>query len=119
MGIIICYELRFPEISRYLTLHDIDILFIPAAWYSGGLKEEHWQTLTRARAIENTVFVCATNQPDEPFCGRSMMINPMGVIMSSAGKEETLISSSIDLEDIKKTRVKNPCLHNIVNNLYM
>lgn len=118
IGILICYELRFPEISRYLTNENIDILLVPAAWYSGGYKEEHWIHLVKARAIENTIFVCAVNQAQEPFCGRSTIIDPMGVMLSSAGKEEQLISGKIDVEYIKKVREVNPCLNNIVDGIY-
>lgn len=118
IGIIICYELRFPEISRFLTLHDIDILLVPAAWYSGSFKEEHWQILTRARAIENTVFICAVNQPQDPFCGRSIISDPMGVVISSAGTGEGLITGTIDLHLLKDIRQHNPCLNNIVKGIY-
>lgn len=117
IGIIICYELRFPEISRFLTLQDIDILLIPAAWYSGGYREEHWGSLTKARAIENTIYVCATNQSNDPFCGRSAIIDPMGVNLSNAGLGEELISASIDLKRLEEVRKNNPCLSNIVNDL--
>lgn len=118
IGIIVCYELRYPEISRYLTLEEIDILLIPAAWYSGGYREEHWKYLAKARAIENTIFVCAANQGNEPFCGRSVIIDPLGIILSSAGIGDELIKSSIDLTRLKNARKSNPCLSNIVNNLY-
>jgi deaminated glutathione amidase len=57
--LLLCYELRFPEISRKLTLQGADILILPAAWVAGPLKEEHWETLIRARAIENTVYQIA------------------------------------------------------------
>lgn len=108
IGLMVCYELRFPEIARQLALQEADILFVPAGWFAGAMKEEHWEILIRARAIENTVFVCAPNQAGNFFTGRSMIVDPMGVITTSAGEEETLIMSHIDLDRVQRVREKLP-----------
>lgn len=108
IGLMVCYEVRFPEIARQLALQEADILFIPAGWVAGAMKEDHWETLLRARAIENTVFVCASNQAGNVFSGRSMIIDPMGVIATSGGEEETLIISDIDLDRVHRVREKLP-----------
>lgn len=108
VGMLVCYEVRFPEISRQLALKGADFLFIPSAWVAGAMKEDHWQTLLRTRAIENTVYVFASNQVNNIFSGRSMIIDPMGVIMASAGEEESLIISEIDLDRIGRVREKLP-----------
>jgi predicted amidohydrolase len=57
IGMAICYDLRFPELFRYLAFQGADVMLLPSAWYAGTLKEDHWFTLLRARAIENTCYV--------------------------------------------------------------
>ena len=65
VGIMTCYDVRFPELARALAVHGAELIVIPAAWAAGLFKEEHWVTLVRARAIENTVWVAAAGQvPD-------------------------------------------------------
>lgn len=107
-GLMVCYEIRFPEISRRLAIQGADFLFIPAAWVDGIMKEEHWKTLLRARAIENTVYVFAADQTGNNFSGQSMIIDPMGVVKANAGEEETIIITEIDLDRIKRVREKLP-----------
>ncbi|WP_066073274.1 carbon-nitrogen hydrolase family protein [Neobacillus soli] len=108
IGLMVCYELRFPEIARQFALQGADILFVPAGWVAGPMKEDHWQTLIRARAIENTMFVFGANLVGDIFSGRSIMVDPMGVILASAGEEEALIVSDIDLDRIRRVREKLP-----------
>lgn len=108
IGLMVCYELRFPEIARQFALQEADILIVPAGWMAGPMKEDHWQTLIRARAIENTMFVCGANLVGVDFTGRSVVVDPMGVIMASAGEEETIIMADIDLERIQRVRGKLP-----------
>src|SRR5262249_35461778 len=65
VGVMTCYDVRFPELARALTVRGAELIVIPAAWAAGLFKEEHWVTLVRARAIENTVWVAAACQvPD-------------------------------------------------------
>ncbi|WP_042347557.1 carbon-nitrogen hydrolase family protein [Bacillus massiliigorillae] len=108
IGLMVCYEIRFPEIARQLALQGADMLIIPAGWVKGPMKEEHWQVLLKARAIENTVFIVASNQVDNIYTGRSMILDPMGVALANAGEEETLITTDIDYERIAKVRGKLP-----------
>lgn len=108
IGIMVCYEIRFPEISRKLALGGADFFFIPSGWVAGTMKEDHWQTILRARAIENTAYVFAANQVGNTFTGRSMIIDPMGVVLASAGEEENLIVSKIDPDRIRRVREKLP-----------
>ena len=63
VGLMTCYDLRFPELARLLVDHGAEVLVVPAAWVAGPRKVDHWRTLVRARAIENTVFVVAAGQP--------------------------------------------------------
>lgn len=118
IGLMICYEVRFPEISRKLTLQGADLIIIPTAWVKGEMKDEHWSTLLKARAIENTTYVVGANQIGNIFSGLSMIYDPMGVRIASAGEEEILISAEIDLERIKRVREKLPCLKNRRPELY-
>ncbi|QRG68333.1 carbon-nitrogen hydrolase family protein [Brevibacillus choshinensis] len=112
IGLMVCYEVRFPEIARQFALQGADILFVPAGWVAGAMKEDHWETLVRARAIENTMFVCAADQVGNIFAGRSLIVDPMGVVLASAGEEETLIVAELDLDRISRVRSKLPSVAN-------
>ena len=94
VGFLTCYDVRFPELARDLTVRGAELLVIPAAWAAGLFKEEHWVTLVRARAIENTVWVAAADQvpdPHEPATsaptgvGRSLLVDPMGAVRMDLG----------------------------------
>ncbi|MGM9924998.1 MAG: carbon-nitrogen hydrolase family protein [Bacillus sp. (in: firmicutes)] len=108
IGLMVCYELRFPEISRQLALQGADMFIVPAGWVRGPMKEEHWQVLLKARAIENTVFIAASNQVGNIYTGRSMIVDPMGVVLADAGEEESLIMAEIDHERTARVRRKLP-----------
>ncbi|MDU4962358.1 MAG: carbon-nitrogen hydrolase family protein [Sporomusaceae bacterium] len=110
IGLLVCYEIRFPEIARQYVLQGADLLLVPTAWVAGALKEEQFEILLRARAIENTVYVCAADQTGNIFSGRSMVIDPLGIIVASTGEEEAIFVAEIDLERIKRVRDKLPCL---------
>ncbi|EST54142.1 amidohydrolase [Brevibacillus panacihumi W25] len=118
IGLIVCYEVRFPEIARQFALQGADVLLVPAGWVAGAMKEDHWETLVRTRAIENTMFVCAADQVGNIFAGRSMIVDPMGVVVASAGEEETLLVAEIDLERIQRVRQKLPSVANRRPELY-
>ncbi len=94
---IVCYDIRFPELSRRLALDGVEILFVAAAWSLRRL--EHWQLINRVRAIENQMFVCAVNS-----AGHSMMIDPWGEVLIEGGAEESVLTVEIELERIKKIR---------------
>jgi Predicted amidohydrolase len=111
IGVFVCYELRFPEIARQLVLDGANILFMPTAWVAGAMKENHLETLVRARAIENTVYVCAADQVGNVYAGRSLVVDPMGVVVGSAGEEEGLFVAEVDLERVSRVRSKLPCLN--------
>ena len=73
-----CYDLRFPEQARALVDAGADVLVVPSAWVAGERKVEHWRTLVRARAIENTAYVVAVGQPGPRYSGHSMVVDPLG-----------------------------------------
>ena len=85
-GVIICYDLRFPELIRRLALDGVEILFVPAEWPHPRL--EHWRTLLKARAIENQIFVIGCNGVGlgngVKFCGHSSVLSPWGEIINEA-----------------------------------
>ncbi|EPZ42266.1 carbon-nitrogen hydrolase family protein [Alicyclobacillus acidoterrestris] len=108
IGLFVCYELRFPEIARYQAVRGADIIIVPSGWVRGPMKEQHWETLVTTRALENTVFMVACDQVSEFYCGRSMVVDPMGVCMAAGGEEEGLVSCQIDLGRIQTVREKLP-----------
>ncbi|MDE1815647.1 MAG: amidohydrolase, partial [Thaumarchaeota archaeon] len=69
LGMMICYDLRFPEMSRMLASYGSEILVAPSAWVNGKMKEEHWMTINRTRAIENGCYVVAPDQVGNIYCG--------------------------------------------------
>ncbi|MGB7605082.1 MAG: carbon-nitrogen family hydrolase [Lutisporaceae bacterium] len=119
-GIIICYDLRFPELSRKLALEGIKILFVPAQWPAARLA--HWVTLLKARAIENQIFIIAVNRAGESqedeFLGGSMVISPWGEVIAKAGYKEQIIKAEIDLSLIGKAKAKIDILGDRVPELY-
>jgi len=111
-GVMTCYDLRFPEIARALVDAGANTIVVPAAWAVGPGKEDHWTTLLRARAIENTVHVIAAGQTAPHCTGLSMVIDPMGIVVANAGEVEGVASAYIDSERVNAVRAKNPSLAN-------
>ncbi|MFZ5352446.1 MAG: carbon-nitrogen family hydrolase [Bacillota bacterium] len=120
-GLIICYDLRFPELSRRLALEGINILFVPAQWPKA--REQHWMTLLTARAIENQIFVVAVNRAgsraDDVFAGCSMVIDPWGEVLFKADYKEQIHNIEIDLNKIEEVRSKINVYKDRVPELYI
>ena len=112
VGLMTCYDLRFPELARRLVDAGADLLVVPAAWVAGERKVDHWRTLVRARAIENTVFVAACGQPAPRYSGHSMVVDPLGDVLAEAGDDADLVRVSIDTETLAEARRTNPSLAN-------
>jgi deaminated glutathione amidase len=89
VGVLTCYDLRFPESARAAVDAGATVLAVPAAWVSGEHKVEHWRTLLRARAIENTAYVVAAAQPGPTYTGHSQIVDPFGVVVSELGPTES------------------------------
>lgn len=113
-GLSICYDLRFAELYRKYALHGAKILFIPAAFtrYTGML---HWESLLRARAIENQCYVIAAGQfgkylPEKECYGNSMIIDPWGTVIARASEGEGIIMAELRGELIRSARESIPCL---------
>lgn len=105
-GLGICYDLRFPEMFRRYALAGARLILLPAEWPAA--RAYHWQTLLRARAIENQTFVAACNRVGllrgESFGGRSAVIDPWGEALVEGGGSETLLTAEIDLDKVDEVR---------------
>ena len=112
VGVLTCYDLRFPEAFRWVTDAGADLIALPAAWAVGPAKEDHWRTLVRARAIENTVFLAAAGQTGPTSCGQSMVVDPMGVELACAGERPGIAIATVSRERLEQVRAVNPSLSN-------
>jgi predicted amidohydrolase len=119
VGLLTCYDLRFPELARALVARGADLLALPACWAAGLFKEEHWVTLVRARAIENTVWVAAADQVparDGPPAraptgiGRSMLVDPMGTVRLDLGPAGGVAVGDADADVTAEVRAVLPSL---------
>ncbi len=112
VGLMTCYDLRFPEFSRRLVDQGADVLVIPAAWVAGTRKAEHWVTLARARAIENTAYVVAVGQPGPRYTGHSLVIDPLGDVVVEAGEGAEVLHATLTPARVVEARDTNPSLAN-------
>jgi predicted amidohydrolase len=112
VAITTCYDLRFPELYRHFVDQGVELVVVPTGWPAARL--EHWQVLTRARAIENQVFFVGCNQVGAQegveLAGHSMVIDPWGQVLAEAGGDEQVLSVEIDLATVAKTRAEFPVL---------
>jgi len=116
VGMSICYDLRFPELFRILALRGARVIVLPSA-FTLGTTRDHWETLIRARAIENQLFMVAANQFGAHAAGyhsggRSMIADPWGVVLAQAPDGEAHILADLDLERQDEVRRKLPSLAN-------
>lgn len=109
-GLQTCYDLRFPEVTRRIVDAGADVVLLGAQWVPGPLKEDHWTTLLRARAIENTVYVAAAGQRGPLGAGNSMIVDPMGVVLGSLGERTGVLRTPITRDRITEVRGVNPAL---------
>lgn len=116
IGFSICYDLRFPELYRALSERGAMIITVPAA-FAMKTGKDHWETLLRARAIENQVYVLASAQigtkPDGTVCyGRSMIVDPWGTIVAQAQDSESVVMAELDMDHLARIRRLLPALEN-------
>ena len=122
VGLSICYDVRFPELYRYLSSNGAELIMIPAA-FTAFTGKDHWQILLQARAIENTVYVVAPAQTGIHYGrrqshGHAMVIDPWGTVLSDAGKTQGAAIAPADIERVKKIREQMPSLKHRKNNLF-
>jgi deaminated glutathione amidase len=114
LGMTVCYDVRFPELYRILAVRGAEMISVPAA-FTLATTRDHWEVLLRARAIENQCFVIAPNQigahPPGPRCGgRSMIVDPWGLVLAQAADTETAIVADIDFDVLQGVRRRIPAL---------
>ncbi|SDC51611.1 carbon-nitrogen hydrolase family protein [Nocardioides lianchengensis] len=112
VGLMTCYDLRFPEFARALVDAGAEVLVVPAAWVAGPRKVDHWRTLVRARAIENTVYVAAAGQPGPRYSGHSLVVDPLGDVLAEAADGPAVLTAELDPERLAEARRTNPSLAN-------
>jgi len=116
LGLSVCYDLRFPELYRILAVRGAQIVAVPSA-FTLATGRDHWEVLLRARAIEDQVFVLAPNQvgeapPHFSSYGRSMIVDPWGVVLATAPDEECFAAAELDLKAQRRVRDSLPSLAN-------
>ena len=116
VGLSVCYDLRFPELYRILALRDARVVSVPAA-FTERTGRDHWEVLIRARAIENQVFVVAAGQvgeapPHYRSYGRSMIVDPWGVVLAQAPDTECFVAADLDFSVQNEIRESLPSLRN-------
>ena len=122
IGILICYDIRFPEMARKLALMGAEVLLVPAA-FNTVTGPAHWHVMFRARAIENQVFIAAASPaltPDAQYraYGHSMIVNPWGEVLAEAGTGKSIIYAEIDPQVLKDTRERLPLLKHRRKDIY-
>ena len=113
-GLTICYDLRFPKLFRKLAKKGAEVILMPAA-FTVPTGKAHWEILVRARAIENNVYViatnmCGTHHTNRKTYGHSVLINPWGKIINKAYKKQRILNTEIDLIEVTQSRKKIPSL---------
>ncbi len=116
LGLTVCYDLRFPELYRILAVRGARVLTVPAA-FTLTTTRDHWEVLLRARAIEDQAFVIAANQVGQHAAGlrsggRSMIVDPWGLVLAQAADTETFITADLDLDQQAEIRRSLPSLAN-------
>lgn len=116
VGLTTCYDVRFPELYRILALDGAELVTLPAAFtlFTG---KDHWELLVRARAVENQLYVAAANQwgphgGGRASYGRSMLVDPWGVVLAVAPDEDTVVAAELDRARLRRIRESLPSLAN-------
>ena len=116
LGLTVCYDVRFPELYRILAVRGARVITIPAA-FTVPTTRDHWEVLVRARAIEDQAFVIAANQVGTHVeglasGGRSMIVDPWGLVLAQAADAQTVITADLDLDAQSAIRTRLPSLAN-------
>jgi predicted amidohydrolase len=110
LGVLTCYDLRFPELARALVSVGTTCLVVPSAWVAGPVKEEQWSVLVRARAIENTIYVVAADQAAPDYAGHSMVVDPFGVPLAQLAEGVGVACAEISTDRLADVRRRMPSL---------
>jgi predicted amidohydrolase len=112
VGLMTCYDLRFPELARELSRDALPLLVVPAAWVAGPRKLHHWRTMVTARAIENVAYVAAVGQSAPRYTGHSMLVDPRGDVVVEAGDDDAVVVGGVSVALVDEARAENPSLLN-------
>lgn len=122
LGLATCYDIRFPELFKYLALNGAEIMVVPSSWAAGPGKVSQWRSLVVSRALDSTSFVVACGQADPPSAGKrirpgsptgvghSLVVGPDGRVLAEAGPDPGLMVVDLDLTEIDRTRKQVPVL---------
>lgn len=122
IGVAICYDMRFPELMRLMSIKGAEVIIVPAA-FNMTTGPAHWHSLTKVRALDNQVYFVAASparELDSPYVayGHSLIVDPWGDIVAEANEKESIIYGKIDLEKIDKVRKQLPLLKHRRVDLY-
>jgi predicted amidohydrolase len=123
LGMSICYDIRFPELYRELSQRGAHVLSVPSA-FTLATTRDHWEILVRARAIENQSFLIAANQigahpPGHRSGGRSLIVDPWGLVLAGAPDREVAIVADLDFENLRDIRRRLPALTHRRTEVYL
>jgi len=120
VGCMICYDIRFPELARKITLLGADLILVSAEFPDPRMN--HWRTLIQARAIENQVFVCAVNRvgrdDSNTFFGHSMVVSPWGDVIVEGREGEEILIADLDFNEVREARKTLPVLEDRRDDVY-
>src|SRR5438128_910971 len=122
IGLSVCYDVRFPELYRILALEGAELVTVPSH-FTRETGRDHWHVLLRARAVENQYYVAAAAQvgetlPGRPSYGRSLIVDPWGIVLAQAPDEPTVISAQLDRRRLEEVRRRLPSLASRVPGAY-
>ena len=112
VGVLNCYDLRFPEMAAALSTRGVDLLAVSSAWVAGPHKEMHWELLLRARAVENTCYVVGSCQPPPSSTGLSMLVDPMGLVLGTCAEDDDIVATHLSRSRLDRVRAELPVLAN-------
>ncbi|MDN5547119.1 MAG: carbon-nitrogen hydrolase family protein [Rhodococcus sp. (in: high G+C Gram-positive bacteria)] len=108
VGLITCYDLRFPEMTRLLASMGAQVLVAAAAWAAGPLKLDHWTTLVRARALDATAYVAAAGECGQRCEGNSLIVDPLGRVLTQLGHEPSVTTAQASSHELNAARAQLP-----------
>jgi predicted amidohydrolase len=112
IGLMTCYDVRFPEVARLLVDRGADAFALPAAWVRGPQKERHWEVMVAARALDNTSYVLATGECGTRNIGNSMVVDPLGVVVTRLNERPGMAWWELDRDHLEDARRRLPVLAN-------
>jgi len=121
IGVVICYDIRFPELMRTLALKGVRYLFVPAAFYSP--RSDHWQDILRVTALHNSMYVTGVNlfgklNDDNIFCGRSLISDPWGLPIAMASDKQNIIQAYVEPDYVDQIKDAIGTFHNRAPSVY-